>query len=142
MSDTTPLNLSHHTYSHAPGAKRFQASLGPNALLIAKAIEFLDTIGINNIFNHIMKLTDQIIEYVQDEKSFNLKSPIEDINQRSGIVNFACPNSEKIVEKLRKLPIPIAISFREGGLRLSPHCYNTEDDIQTGLEKIKAMSTA
>jgi selenocysteine lyase/cysteine desulfurase len=138
MSDITPLNLSHHTYSHASGAQRFQASLGPNALLIAKAIEFLDTIGINNIFNHILKLTDLIIDYVQDEKSFNLKTPMEDLSQRSGIINFTCPNGEKIVDKLRKLPLPIAISYREGGLRLSPHCYNTEDDIQRCLEKIKA----
>ncbi len=141
MSDSEPLSLSHHSYSHAEGAKRFQASIGPHAVIIAKAIEFLDNIGIKNIFHHIMCLTDLIIEYIQDESSFNLQTPIENISQRSGIVNFTCPNGDKIFDQLRKLPIPIVISYREGGIRISPHCYNTEEEILTCLETIKTLSS-
>lgn len=139
MSDVNPLNLSHHVYSPGLGAKRFQASLGPNALLITKAVEFLDNLGIEHISKHIMRLTDLIIEFVHDENTFQLQTPIDDRKHRSGIVNFSCPTGKKIVTKLRKLPTPIAISYREGGLRLSPHCYNTEEEIQTCLETIKSL---
>ncbi len=139
MSDTNPLNLSHHSYSPGRGAKRFQASLGPHTFLIAKAVEFLNNLGIMKIYSHIMRLTDLIIEFVQENSNFGLQTPIETQQQRSGIVNFTCPNSEKIVDQLRKLPFPIAISYREGGLRLSPHCYNTEEEIQTCLETIKSL---
>jgi len=138
MSDADPMNLFHHNYSPGPGAKRFQASLGPSTLLIAKTIEFLDNIGINNIFRHIMHLTDLIIEFAQSEDCFHLQSPIYNPEQRSGIVNFTCPNGKEIVKKIRKLPKPIAISFREGGLRFSPHCYNTEDEILESLEIIRS----
>ncbi|MFX1285525.1 MAG: aminotransferase class V-fold PLP-dependent enzyme [Promethearchaeota archaeon] len=140
MSDTNPMELSHHTYSPGYGAQRFQASLGLHGLLIAKAVQFLEQLSIDKIFSQIMKLTDLIIEFVQDNRHFQLQTPIEDPKQRSGIVNFAVPGGDKIVTQLRKLPTPIAISYREGGLRLSPHCYNTEEEIQTCLEAIKSLS--
>ena len=139
MSDANPLELSHHPHSPARGAKRFQASLGPHTILLAKAIEFLDNIGIENIFTQIMRLTDLIIEFVEEESSYQMNTPNEHKEQRSGIINFSCPNGEKIVNQLRKLPKPIAISYREGGLRLSPHCYNSEGEIQTCLETIKSL---
>ncbi len=141
MSDATPFNLSHHTYSPGLGSQRFQASLGLHGILIAKAVQFLDDLGIDKIFSHIMKLTDIIIEFVQAESHFQLQTPIENQKQRSGIVNFSSPKGDKIVAQLRNLPIPIAISYREGGLRLSPHCYNTEEEIQTCLETIKSLSS-
>ncbi|MFW9906316.1 MAG: aminotransferase class V-fold PLP-dependent enzyme [Candidatus Thorarchaeota archaeon] len=137
MSDANPLELSHHQHSPAHGAKRFQASLGPHTFLLAKAVEFLDNLGIENIFAHIMKLTDLILEIVEKENNYHLNTPIENKGQRSGIINFSCPNGDKIVDQLRKLSKPIAISYRKGGLRLSPHCYNTEEEIQTCLETIK-----
>ncbi len=140
MSDANPLDLSHHSHSPARGAKRFQASLGPHTILLAKAVEFLDNLGIENIFAQIMKLTDLIIEFVEKESTYQLNTPTENMHQRSGIVNFSCPNGEKIVDQLRELSIPIAISYRQGGLRISPHCYNTEEEIQTCLETIKSLN--
>jgi cysteine desulfurase/selenocysteine lyase len=139
MSDAKALELSHHSHSPAPGAKRFQASLGPHTILLAKAIEFLDNLGIENIFAQIMKLTDLIIEFVEKESNYQMNTPIENKEQRSGIINFSCPNGDKIVSRLRKLSKPIAISYRKGGLRLSPHCYNTEEEVQTCLETIKSL---
>ena len=140
MSDATPMNLSHHHYVPGPSAKRFQASLGPNAYLLAVAANFLIDIGIDNIFNHLLKLTDIIIDFVQEKPNFELKSPVENIKNRSGIINFTCPNAEEIVTRLRKLEKPIAVSFRENGIRISPHCYNTEEEVQTCLETIAQLS--
>ena len=140
MSDTFALNLSHHDYNPAQGAKRFQASLGPHSNLIGKAVEFLSSIGKMAIFQQILKLTDLLIELITDEPNFHLKSPTENVAQRSGIINFTCPNAEEIVTKLRTLPHPIAVSFREGGIRVSPHFYNTENEIETAFSKIKEFS--
>ncbi|MFX0016094.1 MAG: aminotransferase class V-fold PLP-dependent enzyme [Promethearchaeota archaeon] len=141
MSDANPLDLSHHVYIPGRGAKRFQASLGPHTHLIARAVKYLNDLGIDKIYQQIMKLTDLIIEIVRNEKIFQLNTPIETKEQRSGIVSFSCPNGEKIVSQLRKLSFPIAVSYREGGIRLSPHCYNTIEEIQLCLETIKALSS-
>lgn len=140
MSDAVPMNLSHHDYKPGPAMRRFQASLGPSAYLIAVAAEFLTNIGIENIFDHILKLNDLIIEFVNEKQSFDLKSPVDSLSTRSGIINFACPNAEAVVTKLRKLEYPIAVSYREGGIRISPHCYNIESEIQTCMETIVRLS--
>lgn len=140
MSDASALSLSHHVYQPATGARRFQASLGPNANLLAKSVDYISKIGKMNIFKHIMKLTDLLIDLIFQEPNFQLRSPVDNANQRSGIINFVCPNAESVVSKLRTLPKPIAISLREGGLRISPHCYNTEEEIKLAFARIKEFS--
>ncbi len=142
MSDSAPMNLSHHHYVPGPSAKRFQASLGPNSHLLSVAVNFLLDIGVDNIFEHLLSLTDIIIEYVQDKANFELKSPVDDVKNRSGIINFTCPNAESIIPRLRKLEKPIAVSYREKGIRISPHCYNTADEVRTCLETISQLSVS
>ena len=140
MSDAVPMNLSHHNYQPGPAVKRFQASLGPASYLIATAAEFLTNVGIEKIFKHIIFLNDLIIKFVNDRPSFELNSPVASLSTRSGIINFSCPNAEVIVTKLRKLEKPIAVSYREGGIRISPHCYNIKSEIQKCLETIDELS--
>jgi len=140
MSDAVPMNLSHHNYQPGPAVKRFQASLGPASYLIATAAEFLTNVGIEKIFKHIIFLNDLIIKFVNDRPSFELNSPVDSLSTRSGIINFSCPNAEVIVTKLRKLEKPIAVSYREGGIRISPHCYNIKSEIQKCLETIDELS--
>ena len=140
MSDAVPMNLSHHNYQPGPAVKRFQASLGPASYLIATAAEFLTNVGIDRIFKHIIFLNDLIIEFVKARPSFELNSPVDSLSTRSGIINFSCPNAEVIVTKLRKLEKPIAVSYREGGIRISPHCYNIKSEIQKCLETIDELS--
>jgi selenocysteine lyase/cysteine desulfurase len=142
MSDSSPMNLSHHHYIPGPSAKRFQASLGPSSYLLAVAADFLLDIGIDKIFKHLLNLTDMIIDFVNDNSNFIMNSPVDEVKHRSGIVNFSCPNAEAIVTRLRKLDKPIAVSYREKGIRVSPHCYNTEEEVQTALEAIKRLSSA
>ena len=133
------MNLSHHTYQPGPAVKRFQASLG-SGYLLAVAAEFLTNIGIEKIFDHVISLNDLIIEFVNERPSFEQKSPLDNLSTRSGIINFSCSNAEAIVTKLRKLEHPIAVSYREGGIRISPHCYNIKSEIQTCLETIDELS--
>ncbi|WP_455463604.1 aminotransferase class V-fold PLP-dependent enzyme [Candidatus Hodarchaeum mangrovi] len=140
MSDMNPMNLSHHDYVPGTGAKRFQASLGPNSTLLSEAVKFLADIGINNIYHQIEKLTSLIIDIVLNTPEFILQSPIKQKSMRSGIINFKCPRAKEIVSELRYLPKKVAISYREGGLRLSPHFYNTEDEIIESLEQIRKLS--
>ena len=140
MSDAVPMNLSHHNYQPGPAVKRFQASLGPAAYLLGVSTEFLTGLGIEDIFQHILKLNNLIIEFVNEKPSFDLKSPVNTLSSRSGIINFSCPNAKEIVTTLRKLKRPIAVSYREGGIRISPHCYNIESEILACLETIYDLS--
>ncbi|MHA1941473.1 MAG: aminotransferase class V-fold PLP-dependent enzyme [Candidatus Hodarchaeales archaeon] len=134
MSDAAPMNLSHHTYEPGPAARRFQASLGPNAFLLSTAVNFLTDIGIDRIFSHVISLTDTVINFVEEHSALDLLSPVDNLENRSGIISFKCDGAEEVVKRLRRQKKPIAVSYREEGIRISPHCYNTQDEIQTCME--------
>jgi selenocysteine lyase/cysteine desulfurase len=54
-------------------------------------------------------------------------SPLKEEKWRSGIIVFKMHNVDEIVRKLEKRRI--IVSARGGGIRVSPHLYNNEEDI-------------
>jgi len=91
----------------------------------AEAMKMLLHYGIENVRKRIMKLTDHLIEAVED-LGLKLQTPKEK-QSRSGIVNFEMNRPQKLVEKLEKKGI--VVSVRANGIRVSPHYYNTEEEI-------------
>lgn len=100
------------------------------------AIELILEVKIENIEERIMKLTRYLIEKLLDQ-GFKLQNPIND-KERGGIVNFKLKNGNEICKKLRKENI--ITSFRAGGLRVSPHFYNTREEIDLLIEKLKKLT--
>jgi len=90
-------------------------------------------IGIENIERRILKLTDRLIEAVKD-LGLRLQTP-EEPPYRSGIVNFKIYKPQKVVEKLNSKGI--IVSARDHGIRVSPHFYNTEEEIDKLIREIK-----
>lgn len=98
-----------------------------------EAIKLLLSAGIENIERRILKLTDRLIDSLE-ELGFKLQTPTEK-QYRSGIINFKIDNPQKIVGKLEKTGI--VVSARANGIRVSPHFYNTEEEIDKFTEEIK-----
>lgn len=96
---------------------------------------FLET-GTEQIEKQILSLTGGLIKKLSGMNSVQLLTPEEEEN-RSGIVSFSLsksPPPEDVVEDLKKKQI--TISSRNGYFRISPHFYNTADEIDTALEAI------
>ncbi len=89
--------------------------------------------GIENVKNRIMKLTGYLMKRAEDD-GFELQTPKEE-HMRSGIVNIKTVKAENIAQKLAKKRIKV--SARDHGIRVAPHYYNTEHDIDTLLSNIK-----
>jgi selenocysteine lyase/cysteine desulfurase len=98
-----------------------------------EAIKLLLSTGIENIEKRILKLTDHLIEALADA-GFKLQTPTEP-QYRSGIVNFKVRNPQETADKLAEKGI--IISPRAGGIRVSPHFYNTEEEIDKLVEEAK-----
>ena len=98
-----------------------------------EAIKLLLGAGIENIERRILKLTDRLIGSLE-ELGFKLQTPKEK-ECRSGIANFKIDNPQKMVEKLEKTGI--VVSARANGIRVSPHFYNTEEEIDKFTEEIR-----
>jgi cysteine desulfurase/selenocysteine lyase len=98
-----------------------------------EAIKLLLSVGIENIERRILKLTGRLIDSLE-ELGFRLQTPKER-QYRSGIVNFKIDNPQRIVEKLEKKGI--VVSARANGIRVSPHFYNTEQEIEKFIEEVR-----
>jgi selenocysteine lyase/cysteine desulfurase len=99
----------------------------------AEAMKMLLSFGTDHTKRRIMKLTDCLIDAVKD-LGLKLQTP-EEKSCRSGIVNFKTVKPQKMVEKLKKKGI--VVSARAHGIRVSPHFYNTEEEIDKLMEEIK-----
>ena len=108
-------------------ASRFEVGeLGLVNFVGATAVlQLLLDVGIANIERRILSLTDHLIEAVK-ERGFKLQTP-EEKGCRSGIVNFLIDNPGERVKKLREMGI--IVSARAKGIRVSPHFYNTGEEI-------------
>jgi selenocysteine lyase/cysteine desulfurase len=100
----------------------------------AAAIQFLLDVGIENIQKRILGLTQQLIEGVKS-LGFSLTTP-EDDECRSGIVHFLADKAQEKSERLKKKGI--IVSARANGLRVAPHFYNTEEEIELFIKELKA----
>ncbi|MEE8417654.1 MAG: aminotransferase class V-fold PLP-dependent enzyme, partial [candidate division Zixibacteria bacterium] len=65
---------------------------------------------------------------------YKLKSSIEE-SRRSGIVAIQATDSQKLFSHLTDKGF--AVSFREGSVRVSPHFYNSPDEIKSFIQSLK-----
>jgi selenocysteine lyase/cysteine desulfurase len=116
-------------------ASRFEVG-SPSFISLTGATEALKMVlnfGIENIEKRILKLTDHLIESV---KSLGLKLQTPEESQyRSGVVNFKIDKPKETAESLNRKGI--IVSARAHGLRVSPHFYNTEEEIDKFMEEVK-----
>ena len=78
-----------------------------------------------------------IIEAVDSLDGYTLASSREG-PRRSGIVNFKTADPNRLFDFL--LAKGFALSLREGGIRVSPHFYNTPDEINMLIDALKEFN--
>jgi len=139
-SDVDPMEMSYHTFRPAMNANRFQTSPVSETVTFAESIRFLkDDIGIDHIFQNVLSVTDYLIQEAKNaELTFN--TPL-DKKYRSGVISLNVPNRDitGIAEYLSKRKI--AISERNGAIRVSVHGYNTKEDIDALMAGINDFTT-
>jgi len=134
FNNNTKLDVSNTATRFELGTPHF-----PNIIALNAAIKYISKIGINQIERRILNITDYLIDKLQNW-NLQILSPIEEKKYRSGIIVFK-PNERKPldigiqVEKKRK----IIVSGRGNGIRVSPHFYNNEDDIDKLVSALKRL---
>jgi len=126
--DIWSLRLSETASRFEVGSPSFISFVGA-----AEALKMILNFGIENIEGRILKLTDYLIASIKN-LGLKLFTP-EEKQYRSGIVLFKIQKPQELVAKLRQKGI--VVSARAHGIRVSPHFYNTEDEIDKLVEEIK-----
>jgi len=137
-SDQSPEDFAFRGFKPAKSARRFEhGQLNfPGFAGMLEAIKFLRRYGIQRVEARIRRLTDQIADEVSKIPHVRFVSMLEE-NYRSGIVKLSCRDPDLVEKRLRKKRI--IISVRAGGLRISPHFYNTEYEIEALLNDLRRL---
>jgi kynureninase len=118
---------------YAEGAERFQSGT-PNvpALYAARAgYEIVAEIGVPAIREKSLRLTRRIIDHAT-RAGYTVNTPLNDA-ERGGAVILDMPNGEAVSQDL--LRRNIIIDYRpDAGIRISPHFYNNEDDVDDAMK--------
>lgn len=137
-SDENPMDFNYRNFQPAQTARRYEAGQlnFPGFAGMREAIGLLENIGIENVWSRILSLIGLLRNGLKRNNTFQIQSSMDE-KSRSGILNFACQNPDSIAKRL--FEHRIVISVRGGGLRISPHFYNTEEEIHKLLSELNAL---
>lgn len=101
------------------------------------SVEYLLDCGIENIKTHNRKLVSLLVEGLDAKKFCLLSPPLGEFSSTIVIITHVDPNlNQEIFDYLKQNDIEIAL--RIGNLRVSPHLYNRESDINELLTKLNS----
>ena len=103
-----------------------------------ESIKLFLSLGVENIFKHILDIQDKLIELL-DKSKYRIESDMSP-EHRSNIMilSHVEPGRNKEIQKyLEEKNIYIAI--REGYLRVSPHIYNNYEDVETLAKELNSL---
>jgi selenocysteine lyase/cysteine desulfurase len=126
--DIWSLKLSDTASRFETGSPSFISFVGAK-----EALKILLNFGVGNVEKRIFELTDHLIEAAKG-LGLELQTP-QERQYRSGIVNFKIDKPQEIARRLARKDI--IVSARAHGIRVSPHFYNTKEEIDKLIEEIK-----
>ncbi len=140
LSMESPYDFSLHDKAYAAGAKRFE----PGALNtvgvvgLGAAIELFQQIGIERIESYLLELGDYLCERLQ-ERGYRIISSWR-AGEKSAVI--CCQHERHSAEELyqRLAAQRIVTTARVGRLRISPHIYNTGEEIDRLIECLPTSS--
>ena len=130
------------TYKELPD--RFQTGFRNYVGLagMKSSVAFLQNLGWDNIRNHIISLSNLFIDEIGKIPEAKVFGPKDDA-KRTSIVSFSIEKNdpEKIVTALSEKGIIIAKReiYEKPILRISPHVFNTKDEILKLVEELKKL---
>ena len=101
---------------------------------INASLKMFDEFGFNNIEEQVLSNSKYLIEQLTDTGFTPLLKNFSK-NNLAGIISFKREDAEDIFNYLQTKNIVIAV--REGIVRLSPHFYNTKDEIDKVVAELK-----
>jgi len=122
-----------YRYDLRETARRFEVSTQPwqEYAGFTASLELLLEVGIERIREHVLGLLDPLAEWLAGQDGMEIRSDLAP-ERRSGIFAFRPRDPERAFRTLHRAGVGCAL--REGELRVSPHLYNTHDDVAVVME--------
>jgi selenocysteine lyase/cysteine desulfurase len=122
-------------YRPAATARRFEAGTPPIPSVYAAiaGVELMLEIGVEATAAHVRELNNRLVDEVV-AMGATVATP-KDPARRGPLIAVASTDAEQLVERLGAEGF--VTSSRAGNLRVSPHCYNTAEDVERLLAALR-----
>jgi len=129
FADENIFAMDHTDYSPAHTAARFQSGTPPVPSIFAgiAGIELMQEIGIAETREHVLGLNAHLLDGL-DELGAQVVTPRAP-DRRGALICVKSTNAKALVTALAEEDI--VTSERDDNLRISAHCYNTVEDVDT-----------
>ena len=148
-----PFGLGSHSVVHESDYTRIELNLKPAAaryeggaqnmcgmIALGASLRLLLELGAESISAAVLETTDRACRRLSDMGTTIIsdrRPDHRDGGQRSGIVAFELPGRDSLAVKKHCLTQKVVLSCRAGRLRISPHAYNNEEDIERLISALK-----
>lgn len=124
---------------YAPGGRRFEQGTPPAtaAYQASAGMSVVEEVGVDRIRRRTRTHTDRLVTGARD-RGFSVRTPT-DPDRRGSVVNVQVADPADTTAAL--LDDGFNVSYRGGGVRLSPHFYNTNAELDQALDAIEADGT-
>ena len=132
VAHDAPFDFAHAPMRYAGSVRRFaQGTPSIPALYSAiPGLEIIERVGVPEIAAESERRTQLMIDFAT-ERGWTINTPREK-NQRGGSVMIGVENAKLMVERLAERRV--FVDWRpEAGLRISPHFFNTDDEVIAAL---------
>jgi selenocysteine lyase/cysteine desulfurase len=133
-----PFSFDTQRLEYHPSARRFEHGTppAPVCFLAQGGLDVIEEVTPERIRGRQGELTDHVIARA-DELGLPVRTP-RDRDRRGGVVNVGVgPEAGRICHAL--LGRDVCTDYRGDGLRISPHFFNTEDDVDRCFEELRAL---
>jgi kynureninase len=124
---------------YAPNITRFlHGSPAIPALYAAQSgYRIINEIGVHRIREKSMRQTEYLIN-LAEEAGFTVTSP-KNVSQRGGTITIAHEHAGAVTKELIRREF--IVDYRPGaGIRISPHFYTTDDELELVIKELKKIS--
>jgi cysteine desulfurase/selenocysteine lyase len=126
------LKLRDNASRYEGGAKNMAGHVGMGA-----SLALFESLGVANLAAAVLDVTDYACRRLA-ERGYRVISP-RDGDQGSGIVSIELPGIDVAAVRRHCVASGVALAYRAGRIRISPHAYNNEDDIERFLAALESF---
>jgi len=99
-------------------------------------LAIISNIGVKSIREKSKRQTTRLID-LADQHGWRVNTP-RDPEQRGGTVSIDMPDSQEVCRELQRRDI--LVDWRpQAGVRMSPHFYNTDEELTTGILAVEQI---
>jgi kynureninase len=138
VAHDAPFDFAHAPMRYARSVRRFaQGTPSIPALYSAiPGLEIIETVGLPEIAAESQRRTQFMIDFAS-ERGWTINTPREK-NQRGGSVMIGVNDAPVVAERLAERKV--FVDWRPGaGLRISPHFFNTDEEIHEALNILAGL---